>query len=595
MGGALWNFLFFCIVLGILVTIHELGHYLAARFCGVKVYRFCLGFGPVIFRKVRKNGEEFALALLPLGGYVKMKGESVEVTAVEGSATAAEKADKKKSGMRWGNLASDSFETDFAQIRTGTKPDSAFSTKSTAALVREAERSAQAAQAQLSDSFADKKIWQRTLIIAAGPVFNIILAFVLYVVINLLGTTANLPVVDGIAPTARAYAVGLRNDDLITTIDGRPVYTAGEAWMTLGSFTGKEVDLTVKSDFGRGSERAVHLDLTDFDLLNDSLYDYLGFIPSWGKMAQDISFIEADTPAARAGLLPGDIIAAVNGTKVASYSEAVALLRADFREQQLKLLGPIPEQVTDEFIGQALGASYAPVTLTIVRRHWEPGLLPPDPAADVASVTEESFFARGRDPELNKAWYEGLRAVAQAREQVAPSSSETFELTVAPNVTVSDKGVVSPHLGMGAINIDSSLVQTEISYGPVETVVKAFDDTVNGSLLIFRALHSLVAGDVGLKAVSGPVAIATIAGETAALGLPHFLMFLALLSINLGWMNLIPIPVLDGGQLLYLAYEKVVGRPPNERVQGFLSIVGLTLILGLTLLAIFNDISYFWH
>ena len=87
MGGALWNLLFFCIVLGVLVTIHEFGHYLAARLCGVKVYRFCLGFGPVIFRKVRKNGEEFAIALLPLGGYVKMKGESVEVTAVEGAAT----------------------------------------------------------------------------------------------------------------------------------------------------------------------------------------------------------------------------------------------------------------------------------------------------------------------------------------------------------------------------------------------------------------------------------------------------------------------------------------------------------------------------
>ncbi|HIV55733.1 MAG TPA: site-2 protease family protein, partial [Candidatus Anaerobiospirillum stercoravium] len=83
MGGALWNLLFFFIVLGILVTIHEFGHYLAARLCGVKVYRFCLGFGPVIFRKVRANGEEFAIALLPLGGYVKMKGESADVTALQ--------------------------------------------------------------------------------------------------------------------------------------------------------------------------------------------------------------------------------------------------------------------------------------------------------------------------------------------------------------------------------------------------------------------------------------------------------------------------------------------------------------------------------
>ena len=599
MGGALWNFLFFCIVLGVLVTIHEFGHYLAARLCGVKVYRFCLGFGPVIFRKVRKNGEEFAIALLPLGGYVKMKGESVEVTAVEGSATDAEKADQKKAaqkpGQGWANLASNSFETDFAQIRTGTKPDSAFSTKSTAALVREAERAAQDNQAKLSDSFADKKIWQRTLIIAAGPVFNIILAFLIYIVINSFGVSAHLPAVDGIAPGSRAYEIGLRNGDLITTIDGREVYTAGEAWMNLGSFAGKEVDFTVKADFGRGPERTLQLDLTGFDMIEDDFFDYIGMGQSWGEMAADVSFVEADKPAARAGLLPGDLIVAVNGTKVANFSEAVALLRADFRKQQLDLLGPLPKEVTEEYIGKALNAPYAPIKLTIVRRYWDEGLLPPDPAADFSATTDEAFFARGRDHKLNQAWYDGLRAVARARASVAPTSSEMFELTVAPNVTVDGQnGKVQPRLGMGAITLDSALVWTEVNFGPVEMVTKAFHDTVSDSLLIFRALHSFVAGDIGIKAVSGPVAIATIAGETASLGLSFFLKFLALLSINLGWMNLIPIPVLDGGQLLYLAYEKVVGRPPSVSAQNFLSILGLSLILGLTLLAIFNDISYFW-
>lgn len=609
MGGALWNLLFFCIVLGVLVTIHEFGHYLAARLCGVKVYRFCLGFGPVIFRKVRKNGEEFAIALLPLGGYVKMKGESVEVTAVEGAATDAEKADQEKAdqnkaaqkkaahkpGQGWANLASGSFETDFAQIRTGTNPDSAFSTKSTAALVREAERAAQDNQAQLSDSFADKKIWQRAVIIAAGPVFNIILAFLIYIVINSFGVSAPLPAVDGIAQGSRAYELGLRNGDLITTIDGREVYTAGDAWMNLGSFAGKEVDFTVKSDFGRGPERTLQLDLTGFDMIEDDFFDYIGMGQSWGEMAADVSFVEADKPAARAGLLPGDLIVAVNGTKVANFSEAVALLRADFRKQQLDLLGPLPKEVTEEYIGKALNAPYAPIKLTIVRRYWDEGLLPLDPAADFSATTDEAFFARGRDHKLNQAWYDGLKAVARARASVAPTSSEMFELTVEPNVTVDGQnGKVQPRLGMGAITLDGSLVWTEVNFGPVELVTKAFHDTVSDSLLIFRSLHSLVSGDIGFKAVSGPVAIATVAGETASLGPSFFLKFLALMSINLGWLNLIPIPVLDGGQLLYLAYEKVIGRPPSVRAQNFLSVLGLSLILGLTLLAIFNDISYFW-
>ena len=461
--------------------------------------------------------------------------------------------------------------------------------------MREAERAAQDNQAQLSDSFADKKIWQRTLIIAAGPVFNIILAFLIYIVINSFGVSARLPAVDGIAPGSRAYELGLRNGDLITTVDGREVYTAGDAWMNLGSFAGKEVDFTVKSDFGRGPERALQLDLTGFDLMEDDLFDYIGMGQSWGEMAADVSFVEADKPAARAGLLPGDLIVAVNGTKVANFSEAVALLRADFRKQQLDLLGPLPKEVTEEYVGKALYAPYAPIKLTIVRRYWDEGLLPPDPAADFSATTDEAFFARGRDPKLNQAWYDGLEAVARARASVAPTSSEMFELTVEPNVTVDGQnGKVQPRLGMGAITLDGSLVWTEVNFGPVELVTKAFHDTVSDSLLILRSLHSLVSGDIGFKAVSGPVAIATIAGETASLGPSFFLKFLALLSINLGWLNLIPIPVLDGGQLLYLAYEKVIGRPPSVRAQNFLSVLGLSLILGLTLLAIFNDISYFW-
>ena len=461
--------------------------------------------------------------------------------------------------------------------------------------MREAERAAQDNQAQLSDSFADKKIWQRTVIIAAGPVFNIILAFLIYIVINSFGVSAHLPAVDGIAPGSRAYELGLRNGDLITTVDGREVYTAGDAWMNLGSFAGKEVDFTVKSDFGRGPERTLQLDLTGFDVIEDDFFDYIGMGQSWGEMAADVSFVEADKPAARAGLLPGDLIVAVNGTKVANFSEAVALLRADFRKQQLDLLGPLPKEVTEEYVGKALYAPYAPIKLTIVRRYWDEGLLPPDPAADFSATTDEAFFARGRDPKLNQAWYDGLEAVARARASVAPTSSEMFELTVEPNVTVDGQnGKVQPRLGMGAITLDGSLVWTEVNFGPVELVTKAFHDTVSDSLLIFRSLHSLVSGDIGFKAVSGPVAIATVAGETASLGPSFFLKFLALLSINLGWLNLIPIPVLDGGQLLYLAYEKVIGRPPSVRAQNFLSVLGLSLILGLTLLAIFNDISYFW-
>lgn len=607
MGGALWNFLFFCIVLGILVTIHEFGHYLAARLCGVKVYRFCIGFGPVIFRKVRANGEEFAIALLPLGGYVKMKGESADVTALESagtSATVSERAERKAK-MRWGNLSSgeertkretpSSFETDFAQVRTGTFADSAFSTQSTKELVKEAERSARDAQAQLSDSFADKKIWQRTLIIAAGTVFNIILAFFIYVLINIMGVNARLPVVASILPGSIAAQGGFLNNDLITEIDGRPIYTAGDAWMNLGSFTGQDVALTVRSNYGQGPERQVSLDLQNFDLLQGNLFDYVGFTPSYGQMPQDISFVIADSPAHQAGLMPGDIFLEVNGQKVEDFTSAVAVLRADLRRQAYELLGPIPEEVDEAFINKALHAPYQPIEFKVLRRHWAQGTLPFDPAADVAANNQAAMDERYQKPELNQKWYAQLQEVAKARAQIAPTSSEIIVGSVMPRVTVSSFGMVNPSLGIGAVTLSTDGIWTEVQYGPVDAVVKGFNDTVNGSLLIFRAIEALFSGAVGVEAVSGPVAIATLAGESAALGLIQFLTFLAILSINLGWMNLIPIPVLDGGQLLYLAYEKVMGQPPSERVQNFLTILGLSLILGLTALALFNDLTYFWR
>lgn len=584
MGGALWNFLCFCIVLGILVTFHEFGHYLAARWCGVRVYRFCLGFGPVIFRKMTRRGEEFAIALLPLGGYVKMKGEGETPTASSASAASASAA-SSQSG-RWGNLGRpDTFETDFAQVRTGTKADSAYSTVSLEEL---------ACEVGGNDSFAEKKIWQRTLIIAAGPVFNIILAFFLYIVINLMGTTAHLPVVDNIVPGSLAQQAGLRNYDLIKEIDGRTTYTAGEAWMTLGSFAGKTVEVTVADDFGRGAARTVTLDLRGFDLVDQDFFSYLGLSQSWGRTTEDISFIEANTPAAQAGLLPGDIILAVDGVAVDGFAAAVTVLKDNLAAQQAALVGPRPEKATEAYIEATLEAPYQPITFEILRRHWAQGTLPVDPAADVAANDQDAFFERGRDAELSAAWYDGLRAVAQARATVPPTSSEVLSVSVPVAVTVTESGAVQPRLGLGAITLDSDLVWTKVHYGPLETIAKSFDDTINASLLIFRALESLVVGDVGIKAVSGPVAIATIAGQTASLGLSHFLLFLALLSINLGWMNLIPIPVLDGGQLLFLLYEKVVGRPPSERAQRFLSLLGLSLIVGLTMIAIFNDLTYFW-
>ncbi len=529
MGSALWNLIFFIIAIGILIAIHEAGHFFAARKCGVKVMRFSIGFGPVIWRKRGRDGTEYALSLFPLGGYVKMKGEAGDeeeasvVDRVGGAVVAESKRQSQDNSSSNSNSNSDAdssdrktIDTDFAQLRSGNWDgvDDVVGVAGAGA----GTVIGSGVSAPDDDSFSSKTIGQRALIIGAGPLCNIVLAFILYTVVNLLGVQTVLPVVGEIDAGSRAESAGLQQYDLIRSIDGVEVKNWQEAATEIITNVDSNVELVVAGAIGKDSNRTLTLNLHDLNITPHSgPFEEVGFEPCLGEVQRELALVQENSPAARVGLEVGDTILSVNGIPT-----------PDWRSVQ-KTISSYPIASIEAGI---------PLTLEVQR------------------------------------------------------GAEQFVVELLPELRYDDSRKVSrPMIGIGTMVTSIPELYTEVKYGPVDAMIHAASDTAHMSMVILNSAKQMISGALSAQNIGGPITLAKGAGASADIGLTVFLWFLATLSINLGVLNLLPIPILDGGQLVYLLYEKVTHRRPNERVQVVLTMISLGLVLGLTFLAIFNDLT----
>ncbi|MDD3529162.1 MAG: RIP metalloprotease RseP [Gallionellaceae bacterium] len=439
----------FAVTIGILVVIHEYGHYAVARLCGVKVLRFSVGFGKVIARHQGRGGTEWALSAIPLGGYVKMLDE----------------------------------------------------------------REGEVAAAELPDAFNRKPVLQRMAIVVAGPLANLILAVLLYWGLFVYGVTVLRPVVSAPAPGTPAAVAGLANGDTVTAVNGVAVEDwQGLHWQLLKQgLRAGAVDLETRSPDGHLAFR--HLDLAGIDLA-DAEGDPLGriglarYLPEFAARIGDTL---PDSPAARAGLQAGDTVLAIDDTPVAAWEEMVAIVRAS------------PER---------------PLRFR-VERDGRPLELTVTPAA--AQDRTERIGRIGATPHLDEAELARLRA--------------------------------------------------EVRFGPVEAMQRALYRTWDLSAFSLEMLGRLVIGQASLKNLSGPVTIADYAGKSAEAGLAAFIGFLALISVSLAVLNLLPIPLLDGGHLLYYSAEFLTGRPLPDSVQAAGQKIGAALLAALMMFALFNDLQ----
>ncbi|KHT64939.1 zinc metallopeptidase RseP [Photobacterium gaetbulicola] len=448
MTGILWNLGAFLLALGILIAVHEYGHFWVARRCGVYVEKFSIGFGKALWRKIGKDGTEYTLAMIPLGGYVKMLDERVEPV------------DSDRRHM----------------------------------------------------AFNNKKLWQRSAIVAAGPLANFLFAIVAYWVVYLIGVPAVKPVIGDIAPQSIAAEAGIESGMELKTISGIKTADWESVNMAMISHIGdKEMVLTV-TEPGTSYEIEKQLDLSSwsFDPESERVLTTLGITPYSPKITLVISQLVEDGAAISAGLRLNDEIIAIGGEGVNDWQQVVDAVRSH------------PQQA----LAMEVLRDGEPVSLTLT----------PEAKASGEELVGYAGFAPKVEP-----WPESYR-----------------------------------------INLQ---------YGPVEAVGKAAEKTWQLVTLTFDMVTKLVTGDVAMKNLSGPISIAKGAGMTADYGVVYFLGFLALISVNLGIVNLLPLPVLDGGHLMFFAIEAVTRRPVSERVQDIGYRVGSAILVALMAVALFNDFT----
>jgi len=427
------------VTLGVLVTFHELGHYLVARCSGVRILRFCVGFGRPIWSRMDRRGTEWAVAILPLGGYVRMLDER---------------------------------EPDPATVR---RPGDV--------------------------AFNDLSAGWRIAIAAAGPLANFLLAILVYWALFVVGNTTVAPMLGAVPADSPGARAGLVEHAEIVAVDGNGTPTWQSVSMALAARLGDSGDIRLALQ-PPGAEAPVerrlpiqdwHRGVDEPDLLGS-----LGIVPAVPAVLGRV--IPGD-PADRAGLRPGDRIAAIDGEPV-DWSALVDRVQAAPGERLM---------LTVERDGSRLEL---PVTAA----------------------------ARGGD------------------------------------------GEAQGYLGIGP-NTNT------VRYGVLSALPRGLGETWEKTVLTLHLMQKMITGQVSVKNLSGPITIAKVAGDSAQAGWRFFLSVLALLSISLGVLNLLPIPILDGGHILFCVVELLRGRPVSERVQLLGTQVGLALVGGLMLLALYNDIA----
>ncbi|PMY37985.1 MULTISPECIES: sigma E protease regulator RseP [Pseudomonas] len=437
------------IALGVLVTFHEFGHFWVARRCGVKVLRFSVGFGMPLLRWHDRQGTEFVIAAIPLGGYVKMLDE-----------------------------------------REGEVPVD-----------------------QLDQSFNRKSVRQRIAIVAAGPVANFLLALVFFWGLAMLGSEQVRPVIGSVEAGSIAAKAGLSSGQEIVAIDGEPTLGWSAVNLQLVRRLGESgtLQLLVREQGSTAdSPRELVLDNWLKGTDEPDPIRSLGIRPWRPELAPVLAELDPKGPAQAAGLKTGDRLLALDGQPLTDWQQVVDWVRV------------------------------RPDTKIVLR-------VERDGAQIDVPVT---LAARGKEK------------------------------------------VASGYLGAGVKAVDwPPEMLREVSYGPLAAIGEGARRTWTMSVLTLDSLKKMLFGELSVKNLSGPITIAKVAGASAQSGVADFLNFLAYLSISLGVLNLLPIPVLDGGHLLFYLIEWARGRPLSDRVQGWGIQIGISLVVGVMLLALVNDLG----
>ncbi len=540
------NVITFVFVLSLLVFVHEMGHYLVGRWSGIRIMAFSIGFGPEIAGFTDRHGTRWKLSLIPLGGYVRFFGD--------------EDASSK---------------TDVDQLSAMTEEERA-------------------------QSFAGAKLWKRAATVAAGPIANFLLAIAIFAVLfSVYGRTVADPVVAMVTRDGAAAEAGIEPGDRLIAIDGNKVTTFDEVQRYVGLRPGRTIVLTVDRDGQNRDFRIVPKLVEDTDQFGNKME--MGRI---GIALVDpvVTAVEPAGPAAKAGVQAGDRLIAVDGNNAATYYD-IGRYIAERPGKSIVLAvqrnGTIRDfTMTTETLADTDAAGNKKDVGSI-------GIAPIDPL--IASIGADSpaetaglelgdriLSVDGR--EVGSIGEVQRYAAAHADKPVTLSverNGQQRDVTVTPKKS-EDTDVFGARVEIATIGIGDGQKPIRLryeAYGPLRALsegVKQTGSIVSGT---FEYLGNVIGGYMKADQLGGPIRVAQLSGQMATLGLAAVLQFAAILSVSIGLLNLMPVPVLDGGHLMFYAIEAVRGKPLGARAQDIAFRIGFAMVLSLMVFATWNDIS----
>ena len=445
---------YFIVTIGVLVSFHEFGHFWVARKVGVKVIRFSIGFGKVLW-SYQKNPEttEYVLSAIPLGGYVKM----------------------------------------FVEREDPVKAD------------------------DLAFAFNKMSISARTAIVAAGPLFNLLLAVFLFWGALVIGETGIKPIIGQVGQGTLAYNAGFTEGDEIISVNEKitPTWTEAMSVIIASALeSNQSITVNVKNLDEKQSVKVITLS-EESTKNSELLYQQLGFKPWSPQLKPIIGKVLPDSAALASGLKKGDLLISANGVPINEWKQWVDIVRAN------------PDISID---------------LKIER----------DGVQIPISITPKSVQAEQKS-----------------------------EGKIGASVYIPEELIKS--------------VSAEYSLSPLDAIPVAFETTWYYSSSTLKMMSKMLIGKASVDNLSGPISIAQYAGESADMGFVSFIKFMALVSVSLGVINLFPVPVLDGGHLMFFALEAIRRKPVSEKIQSFFQQAGMAFLLSLMSLAMFLDIQRLFH
>lgn len=546
----------FVLLISLTVFVHEMGHFLVAKYFGVRVEVFSIGIGKKIWK--RKWGEtEYALSLLPLGGYVKMFGDELG-----------------------------------AEIDPAQKPF----------------------------SFVHKPVLQRIAVVLAGPLMNLFFAILLFFLIAMSGEDQKAPVVGDISETSAAYTAGFRSGDVILSASNSKDSIEGvKTWNQFQKLLNKSIGQTV-------SLKVRHLDQTTEETLKMvpestpdtgllSLSKTMGSIPGLTNLTTGpgIGVGKKDSWAYQVGFRTGDLITKVKDKEVKYWRQAQDLIfqsvvpykvtvarvnAADKYEMvELDIKDAIPSSVTS-----TLGSNFE--SLGIEKGEFYLARVMPDTPADKAGLKAGDRLWEIQDQKVS-GWEIVQNTVKNYKKEDTGikikvlREGEEKEFTIIPVMTstTSAQGLREDRFTIGIVPwLTPSIPEmTTVKYGfSLEAMKRGLERTWEVTAMTLISFVKLFSAEISPKNISGIISIGQAASETFKIGLGQFFSMMSVISINLFILNLLPIPVLDGGHMVFYTIEFLKGSPLSLRKIELAQRFGIVVLMSLMVFALFNDFSRFF-